>query len=49
MNDISQFGPFTTLSAWRDAMRQFLAERPGRSERHIAIGPGFHVCAGGRA
>lgn len=26
MNDISQFGPFTTLSAWRDAMRQFLAE-----------------------
>lgn len=26
MNDLSQFGPFTTLSAWRDAMRQFLAE-----------------------
>jgi len=26
MNDISQFGPFTTLSAWRDGMRQFLAE-----------------------
>ena len=26
MNDISQFGPFTTLSAWRDAMRQFLSE-----------------------
>ena len=26
MNDISQFGPFTTLNAWRDAMRQFLAE-----------------------
>ena len=26
MNDISQFGPFTTLSAWRDAMRQFLTE-----------------------
>ena len=26
MNDLSQFGPFSTLSAWRDAMRQFLAE-----------------------
>ena len=26
MNDLSQFGPFTTLSAWRDAMRKFLAE-----------------------
>ncbi len=26
MNDFSQFGPFTTLSAWRDAMRQFLDE-----------------------
>lgn len=26
MNDISQFGPFTTLNAWRDAMRQFLTE-----------------------
>ncbi len=26
MNDIPQFGPFTTLGAWRDAMRQFLDE-----------------------
>jgi HSP20 family protein len=26
MNDLSQFGPFTSLSAWRDAMRQFLDE-----------------------
>ena len=26
MNDISHLGPFTTLNAWRDAMRQFLAE-----------------------
>ena len=26
MNDLSQYGPFSTLSAWRDAMRQFLAE-----------------------
>lgn len=26
MNDISQFGPFTTLSAWRDAVRRFLDE-----------------------
>lgn len=26
MNDISQFGPLATIGAWRDAMRQFLAE-----------------------
>lgn len=26
MNDISQFGPFTTLRSWRDAMRQFIDE-----------------------
>lgn len=26
MNDLSQFAPFATLSAWRDAMREFLNE-----------------------
>ena len=26
MNDLSQFGPFTSLSAWREAMRQFINE-----------------------
>jgi HSP20 family protein len=26
MNDLFQFEPFANLSAWRDAMRQFLAE-----------------------
>lgn len=26
MNDLPQFGPFTSLNAWRDAMRQFLEE-----------------------
>lgn len=29
MNDLSQFGNLTSLSAWRDAMRQFLDEGVG--------------------
>lgn len=29
MNDLPQFGPFASLSAWREAMRQFLDEGVG--------------------